>query len=124
PHTRCNATMRITLALLVLSAFLAGCATVPGENRTANTGTADTVPSSVSGMIEQARRNGETMAHTSYIAPARRDHYSPQQWPSPDIDLWSKVRAGFQLPPYNDRLLVRIWTQYYATHTKHLYSSL
>jgi len=46
------------------------------------------------------------------------------QWPPPETDLWSQVRAGFTLNGNEQRPDVREWTQFYATRHKHLQTAL
>lgn len=102
-----------TIGLLIITGFLAGCASSPGDH-----------PESISKIMQDAEKTSTSDKHTNYVAPARRTNYVPQKWPAPDQDLWSEIRAGFELPANDDRLRVRVWTQYYATHDKHLSSSL
>lgn len=58
------------------------------------------------------------------LDPPQPKGYVPHKWPAPSEDLWSLIRQGFQLHPGEERQSVRIWTQYYATHTNHLSLSL
>ncbi len=48
----------------------------------------------------------------------------PHKWPAPSRDLWSQIRSGFKLDANDERRSVRVWTQFYATHTNHLSLSL
>lgn len=113
------------LGFLILLSVLAGCATAPQKGQTAKTSKPpSTVPASVANTIKEAENESEGKTQTHYVAPVVRQHYTPHKWPSPSQDLWSQIRAGFQLPANDNRLSVRVWTQYYATHTKHLSASL
>lgn len=66
----------------------------------------------------------EDDAAASYEIPAAQQDYVPHKWPAPTQDLWSQIRSGFKLDPHDERRSVRVWTQFYATHTNHLSTSL
>ncbi|MDA3922548.1 MAG: LysM peptidoglycan-binding domain-containing protein [Salinisphaera sp.] len=73
------------------------------------------------------RADNVKMAKTSdldKLDPPTPKNYVPHKWPAPSQDLWSQIRDGLQLKSGAKRRSVRIWTQYYATHTNHLSQSL
>ncbi|KEZ78392.1 LysM peptidoglycan-binding domain-containing protein [Salinisphaera hydrothermalis] len=112
-----------------MAGLVSGCATAPHGDTSAATGDStsgkepSTVPAAASKALRQAAANGDT-DQTSYEAPAARTNYVPHKWPAPSQDLWSKIRSGFKLAPNDERRSVRVWTQFYATHTNHLSLSL
>lgn len=121
--------LRPMLGCLFLAGALAGCATSPQRGHATRAGTQrgqspSTIPTSVTRTIHKAEQAGDGKKKTHYVAPAARQDYVPHQWPSPNQDLWSQIRAGFQLAPNEERLSVRVWTQFYASHTRHLSGAL
>lgn len=134
PHFRPNV-VRPLLGCLILAGVVSGCATAPHDHGTSQTTsrqstqqTGDepsTVPAAASKALREAADNGNGGAQTtSYEAPAARRDYVPHHWPAPSQDLWSQIRSGFTLAPNDERRSVRVWTQFYATHTRHLSLSL
>ncbi|HET7313755.1 LysM peptidoglycan-binding domain-containing protein [Salinisphaera sp.] len=134
PRLRFNTTRSAPgglILVLVLAGVVGGCATAPHGNTAstradaANGGAPTTVPAAASEILEQAAENSDDGGRTTtYKAAVVREHYTPQDWPAPSQDLWSQIRSGFQLDPNDERRLVRVWTQFYATHTNHLSLSL
>lgn len=118
------------LGCLVLASLISGCATAPHGNASNKTKRKtdrepSTMPAAASKALRQAaeKDQGRDKA-TTYQAPVVRQDYVPHEWPSPDQGLWSQIRSGFKLDPEDERRSVRVWTQFYATHTNHLSASL
>ncbi|WP_158583478.1 LysM peptidoglycan-binding domain-containing protein [Salinisphaera sp. Q1T1-3] len=115
---------------LFAAGLVAGCASTPGNNARTAGETSEarisrwqvephpsTVPADAEAAIQSTGSSQEPI-------PAEKTDYVPHHWPKPDQDLWSKIRAGFELDPNSERRSVRVWTQFYATHTDHLSASL
>lgn len=119
-------TRRVARGLTVVACglLIAGCASTPGS-KTAHApppSAAHPSPTPVTGHQDNAKIESE--AALDKLDPPKPKHYTPHQWPAPSQDLWAQIRDGFELSPAEERRSVRIWTQYYATHTKHLSLSL
>lgn len=123
------------LGTLLIAGLITGCASGPKPNtRTATKETkhkrqAQSIPRSAKRELKTAARQDRgrpgSTKNTNYKTPAARRDYTPHKWPSPDQDLWSKIRSGFQFDADGqDRRDVRVWTQYFATHQRHLRHTL
>ena len=104
---------------------LAGCATQ--KPATSPAGTSTSAPPapvdrslSVDTSVAEASEDVE-VEHPDTAAPVTADDYD---WPDPEQDLWSQIRNGFQIDANSDRRRVRRWTQQFATHQRHLKTSL
>ncbi|MGB7757340.1 MAG: LysM peptidoglycan-binding domain-containing protein [Salinisphaera sp.] len=123
--------IRPLLGCMFLASVVSGCATAPHGEHSAAAGKSpaskepSTVPAAAPKALRQSADNGNGGAKaTTYEAPAARRSYVPHKWPAPSRDLWSQIRSGFKLDPNDERRSVRVWTQFYATHTRHLSLSL
>ncbi|AWN16632.1 LysM peptidoglycan-binding domain-containing protein [Salinisphaera sp. LB1] len=121
--------VRPILGCLFLAGIVSGCATTPHGDADTNPTQAGDRPSTVPAAAAKTLKKTADQGHdddktTTYEAPVARQNYVPHKWPAPSQDLWSKIRAGFKLDPNDERRSVRVWTQYYATHTSHLSHAL
>lgn len=102
-----------------LGLLIAGCATssLPPASTTPAPPTTTTQPT------RAPVTTNETETETRDNTVVESD-YEPQSWPDPESDLWAHVRSELDLDPHTQRRQVREWTQFYATHRKHLDASL
>lgn len=112
------------LTVVACGLLIAGCATSPDKAPTQARAPIVKQPSSTPVTDHADNAEVEPAKALDKLDPPAPKHYTPHHWPAPSQDLWSQVRAGFQLSPAEERRSVRIWTQFYATHTKHLKLSL
>jgi len=117
PATAYSALVAGLAYALVLS--VAGCATQQGSQPAASVSTPSTTPATPA-----PQTTPDVVVQDQPDAAEPQLDYVPHQWPEPDQDLWSGIRAGFALDPNEQRRAVREWTQYYATHKRHLNVSL
>ncbi|MGN8197804.1 LysM peptidoglycan-binding domain-containing protein [Salinisphaera sp. RV14] len=121
--------VRPILGCLFMAGIVSGCATTPHGDAGTNPAQAgdqpSTVPAAAAGTLKKTADQGhDNDKTTTYEAPVARKNYVPHKWPAPSQDLWSNIRTGFKLDPNDQRRSVRVWTQYYATHTSHLSHAL
>lgn len=112
------------LTVVACGLLIAGCATGPGEKSPRKSAPVDKQSSTTPVTTHADNARVESPKKLDKLDPPAPKGYTPQSWPAPSDDLWSQVRDGFQLSPAKERRSVRIWTQFYATHTKHLNLSL
>lgn len=114
--------IRPLFGCVLVAGALAGCATAPPSGQQARRGAqshATSGPRQVGalGLVSTGGQNAQGNTQDGHA-------YVPHQWPSPQKDLWSRIRSGFRLKPHDNRRSVRVWTQFYATHPKHLDAAL
>lgn len=124
---------RPVLGCVLIAGIVSGCAsthhvdTRQADRAAKQKRQQEHIPKSAKKELKRAQHKDKSKRrsrHTSYETPSRRHHYTPHHWPSPKEDLWARIRSQFELSPRDEQRSVRVWTEYYSTHSRHLQSAL